>query len=156
MKYFLARLIATGLGIGYSPVAPGTLGALAAVVGYFFCPPANLVTFFIGLLILTLIGIVVSTLTERDQQLKANDREVHDPGIIIIDEIAGMLFALIALPNEPIVVGAAFVLFRFFDIVKPFPINRCERFPGGWGIMLDDIVAGVFANLILQIVLLLF
>ena len=87
-------------------------------------------------------------------QEKAQDKQLNDPGIIVIDEMAGMLVAFIAIPKELIFIIAAFILFRFFDIVKPFPINIVENLSSGWGIVLDDFVAGIFANIVLQIIIL--
>ena len=150
---FLARLFSTGLGIGYSPVAPGTMGALATVIIYWFCPDLSALQLFVFCIVITLIGIFTSSITEKEFQENAGNNSLHDPGIIIVDEIVGMLVALIALPKTLPFIIAAFVLFRFFDIVKPFPIKKIEKLPTGWGIMLDDIAAGIFSNVILQLIL---
>lgn len=83
------------------------------------------------------------------------DRNVpHDPSIIVIDEIVGMLVALAFLPKTATVVVLTFVMFRLFDIVKPFPVRNLERIPAGWGIMLDDVAAGVYANVVCRLILL--
>jgi len=148
---FLSRLISTGLGIGYFPKAPGTVASLATVVVYWFCPTVSMLSFLCFCLFIVLIGIVTSSITEKEVQQKSGTNALHDPGIIIIDEIAGMLIALIALPKTVPFVIVAFVLFRFFDIVKPFPVNKAEKLPSGWGIMFDDVVAGILANIILQL-----
>ena len=78
-----------------------------------------------------------------------------DPGLVVIDEFAGQWIALIFVPQTIPVYLAAFVLFRFFDILKPFPVRQAEKLPAGWGVMTDDIMAGLYANITLQILLLL-
>ena len=77
-----------------------------------------------------------------------------DPSLVVIDEIAGMWVTLVALPWNPVTVVAGFLMFRLFDVFKPYPARDLERVPGGWGIMLDDIVAGIYANLAVRVVLL--
>ena len=156
MKNVLSRIISTGLGVGYFPVAPGTMGSLEAVLIYWFSPPIALEIFATIILAVTLIGVISSSITEKEVREKSGDSELHDPGIIVIDEIAGMFFALLFIPKSLILVSGAFVLFRFFDIVKPFPVKNLERLPSGWGIMLDDIAAGIMANLLLQLIIMIF
>ncbi len=148
----MSRFIATFLGIGYSPVAPGTMGALALVILYWILPPLS-VSLMIGITVLiTLVGVFCASVIERDSQKKFGTEKGQDPGIIVIDEVAGMLVALIAVPKTIHFVIAAFILFRIFDIAKPFPVNKFEKIHSGWGIILDDIMAGVYANVILQVV----
>jgi phosphatidylglycerophosphatase A len=77
----------------------------------------------------------------------------QDPSCVVIDEVAGMLLSCIAIPADIRWIAAAFVLFRIFDIVKPFPARAAERLPGGWGIMTDDVIAGIYANLCVQVVI---
>ena len=77
-----------------------------------------------------------------------------DPSLVVIDEIAGMWVTLVALPWNPVTVVAGFFMFRLFDVFKPYPARDLERVPGGWGIMLDDVVAGIYANLAVRVVLL--
>ena len=146
----VSRLVATFLGIGYSPVAPGTMGALALVVLYWFVPPMTTFYLIVVTVAVTLLGVYCSTITEKDMQKKLGKEKGHDPGIIVIDEVAGMLIALIAVPKTMPFVVAAFILFRIFDIAKPFPVKQFEKLPFGWGIMFDDVMAGVYANFILQ------
>lgn len=153
---FLARLLSTGFGIGYSPKAPGTMGALVTVVVYWFCPTRSPLFLFSFSFAVIIIGIITSSITEKEFQNKTANYALRDPAIIIIDEIAGMLTALIFIPKKLPFVIIAFLLFRFFDIAKPFPINRVEKLPSGWGIMFDDVIAGIFSNIILQISLLIF
>jgi phosphatidylglycerophosphatase A len=75
---------------------------------------------------------------------------LEDPGIVVIDEVAGMWVSLLFLPLTPVTAVAAFVIFRIFDVVKPFPARRLEDLPGGYGIMCDDLMAGAYANLVLR------
>lgn len=152
----ISRLISTGLGVGYFPIAPGTMGTLAAVVVFWFCPQVSIFQLILICLGLTAIGIYSASITEKEMQNKAGSDELHDPGIIVIDEIVGMFVALIAIPKTLNFVIAAFILFRIFDIAKPFPIKKIEKLPSGWGIILDDVAAGLFANIILQIVIIIF
>ena len=114
------------------------------------------IVLFCPALSMSSICTFTSSITEKEFQKKAGNNKIHDPGIIIIDEIAGMLFALIALPKTLPLVIAAFFLFRFFDIVKPFPIKKIEKLPTGWGIMFDDVAAGIFSNIVLQLTLRIF
>lgn len=140
--------MATGGYVGYMPVAPGTFGSLLGVAAYWlisFLPlPAVL-----GLL----AGFALGAIWISHQA--AASLGVTDPKQVVIDEIIGMMVALVALPALPVVWAAGFCLFRFFDIVKPFPISYLERrCPGGLGIVIDDLVAGIFANILLHGVLL--
>lgn len=140
----LYRMIASVFYIGYLPVAPGTLGSLAALVLYYFiCHNALIMGAVI--LIVTMLGFMTAGAVEKMFEEK-------DPGEIVIDEFSGMLISLYRIPPAMGYVVAGFLLFRFFDIVKPKPIQNLERLKGGLGIMSDDIVAGVYANMILQAV----
>lgn len=151
MMTFLARLISTGIGIGYSPLAPGTMGALAIAILYWFAPTFTWPALLLIILLLTALGIPCATITEREVKLRLGEARGQDPSIVIIDEIIGMLVALIAIPKTPRFLLLSFLLFRFFDIVKPFPIRKIEKLPAGWGIVLDDVMAGIYANLLLQV-----
>ena len=131
--------LATGGGVGYSPFAPGTVGSLlgvALVVPLLYLPwPVHLG----ATLVLTAIAVWVAGPVAR--------KLGHpDPPQIVIDEIAGMWFAVIALPPTPYDLGAVFLLFRLIDVVKPAPIPRLERLPGGLGIVADDVAAGLLAR----------
>jgi phosphatidylglycerophosphatase A len=92
----------------------------------------------------TLLGIPTSTVVARESGIK-------DPGFVVIDEVAGQMIALIGVPLHWKYLLAGFILFRSFDIVKPFPLRRLERLPGGTGIMLDDVGAGLYALVLLQV-----
>jgi phosphatidylglycerophosphatase A len=95
--------------------------------------------------LLCVIGVPAASGAERD--LKQ-----HDSGIIVIDEAAGFLISVCFLPLTPFYLVGAFILFRFFDIVNPPPARQMERLSGGWGVIMDDVVAGIYANLVLQLV----
>ena len=130
-------IIATGFGCGYSPTAPGTAGTiLALVIGYFLIG-GNLPWLIAATLLFTIIGTISADFVEKNS---GN----HDPSIVVVDEIAGMLLGLWAVPVEPIPYLVAFGFFRLFDVTKLFPIDNLQRLPGGWGIMFDDIGAGIY------------
>ena len=152
---FISKLISTFFGVGLFPYAPGTMGSLAIVIIYWFLPEMNSLELSALIVFVSLLGVYTATITEKEFVNKLGV-EGHDPGIIVIDEVAGMLIALIAIPKNIYYVIAAFILFRIFDILKPFPIKQFEKLPKGWGIMFDDIVAGIYANIILQIIIFLF
>lgn len=133
----LALWIATGLGAGYSPVAPGTAGSALTVLILWAVPfsRAGLVVF---LVLVTAGGTWAAHRAERLVGEK-------DPGVIVIDEVAGMTLSVLTLPLTLPVLAAAFLLFRLFDIVKPFPAHTSQRLPGGLGVMTDDLIAGLYA-----------
>jgi phosphatidylglycerophosphatase A len=143
-------LIASVFGAGFAPFAPGTFGTLAAALLYLLLPsawfaPACPWPVPIALGGLFLFGVAVSTLAEK--KLSPDDPR------IVIDEFVGFYIAVLLLPKTFMVALYGFVLFRVFDIAKPFPINRSQRLPGGWGVMVDDLIAGIYANLIIRIML---
>lgn len=141
MNRFLTALATLGP-VGFAPKAPGTAGTLVALVfvAALRLPPGAhlLVT-----AVICVLGVIASSRAEAVLGRK-------DPGCIIVDEFAGYLVATALLPGTWGYLIAAFVLFRFFDIVKPPPINKLQDIKGGMGIMVDDIAAGLAANLILQ------
>ena len=138
--------LATGAWIGYAPVAPGTFGSLAALPLCFLLAGVPLATRMIVLLALLAASTWIAHAAERIMGRS-------DPKQVVIDEIGGMAVALWALPFTPVHVISGFALFRLFDILKPLPIRWIERkAPGGWGIMLDDITAGIFANVLLRLI----
>ena len=140
------KLIATGLGLGYIPKAPGTMGALggclvAILLQQYTAWPNELLALLIAIFFLA--GVYCSNKLEPSWG--------KDPSKIVIDEIVGMWIALWALPSEWYCTIAAFVLFRFFDIYKPLFIKKTESLKGGWGIMMDDVLAGVYTNIVIQL-----
>ena len=140
----VALLVATGLGSGYSPVAPGTAGSLVGLL--LFLPLAGLAwpVQLAATLAVTLAGTLAASRVAKSVGLK-------DPGLVVVDEVAGQWLTFLALPVTPATALAGFLLFRVMDIVKPWPARDLERLPGGIGIMADDIAAGVYAHLMLRV-----
>lgn len=137
------QLIGTGFFTGYFPIAPGTAGSLLCIAILWLLPPVNWLWLSAAALALFLIGVSVSGILARSWG--------PDPGKVNIDEVTGMIVSLIAVPKIWLIWLAAFLLFRFFDIIKPPPAKRLEFLPGGWGIMLDDIAAAMYANVCCQL-----
>ncbi|HUL22097.1 MAG TPA: phosphatidylglycerophosphatase A [Thermodesulfobacteriota bacterium] len=145
MKHFIL-LFATGFGVGYSPVAPGTLGTLIAIPVYYFLSNILSPIYEITLVGFFFLSVWISENAERVFRKKDDQR-------IVIDEVIGFLITMLWVPKTLLLVIIGFLLFRFFDILKPFPIRRLEKgFKGGFGIVLDDVVAGVYANIILRLI----
>ena len=137
--------IATGFYSGYLPKAPGTWGSLVGLLLFFLLHTLNLQIYLAVVAAIFVLGTFAAGEAE-----KIMDRK--DPGLVVIDEIVGILITMIAIPATPLAMALGFILFRIFDIWKPFPIRLIDqRFHGGLGIMLDDIVAGIFSLLILQV-----
>lgn len=139
----LSTLVATGLGSGFAPVAPGTFGSLVGLV--LFWPlqrlpvPAQLALIAVGYV----GGAFASSALARRIGRK-------DPGLAVVDEVVGMWATLVLLPLTPATAAAGFVLFRLMDVLKPYPARQFEALPEGWGIMTDDLMAGIYANLLLR------
>ena len=129
-------------------VAPGTVGSVVAFLPYLFFPGFRGKILLLFILCFFFIGVWAASKTE-----KATGK--HDPSIVNLDEVVGQWIALLFLP-EPVrwpVWAGAFLFFRIFDILKPFPAGRSQNLPGGWGVMTDDVIAGIYANVLLQIIL---
>jgi phosphatidylglycerophosphatase A len=146
---FLNRSIATGFGVGYLPLAPGTWGSLLAVVLaillHQLVNPYHVVVHLICTVLLFPLAWVTSGRV-------AQEDSVQDPDIVVIDEIFGQFFCLLWIPVVSFYWILGFALFRLFDIWKPFPAKQSERLPGGLGIVMDDLVAGFYAGLILWLI----
>lgn len=149
----IAWLIYSFFGSGEAPVAPGTAGSAAAAL-FLLLPgrvpgiPAWGSPFWgVSIAVVFFAGVFATRVAEA--------KHGRDPGVVVIDEVAGMMVTLFLLPNTVIAVVLAFFLFRIFDIVKPFPVRSLEKAPGGWGVMLDDVGAGVYAHIALRLLLLL-
>ena len=136
--------LATGGYIGKIPLAPGTLGSFWGLPAAYFLyglPPATAV--------LTTIVFIIGSIAVAHRAVQLLGRE--DPGCVVIDEIAGMMVTLLLMPFNGATAAIGFVVFRVLDIFKPFPIRTIERrLAGGAGVVMDDIVAGVMANLLLR------
>ena len=133
--------------IGFAPAAPGTAGSAAAIPLFLLLRWLGSTSFEIAAcLLLTVVGAWSARLTERALG-------VEDPGPVVIDEVVGMLVSLLWLPGSWPVIAAAFIAFRVFDIVKPWPAGRLEHIPAGWGVMADDVMAGAYANLTIHVLM---
>src|SRR5947209_954871 len=144
-----AWLIATFFGIGHLWPGPGTYAAGATVLLWWMAsqmiaPAWLLPTEIILSVAITLLGIAPSTIVARESGDK-------DPGFVVIDEVAGQMIAMIGAPLQWKYLIVSFILFRGFDIAKPFPLRRLERLPQGTGIMMDDVGAGIYALVLLQL-----
>jgi phosphatidylglycerophosphatase A len=144
----LALACASVLGVGYVPFAPGTFGSAAGLLIWYLLPASPLVQ---GLAVAVIVVLGSWSGTAAEHYLGRSD-----PGQVVIDEVAGMLVTLFFVPVGWAGALLAFLLFRLFDIVKPYPANRLERLPGGVGIMADDLMAGVYANVALRLSIWLF
>jgi phosphatidylglycerophosphatase A len=142
-RFILA--LASSCYAGYLPFVPGTFGSLAGLLLYYFVK-GNPAVFMAGTLFCVVIGLWVSGQAERILKDK-------DAKCIVIDEVSGMLISLLFLPYDVKVVLLAFFLFRVLDTLKPFPAGRIQDLKGGLGVMADDVVAGVYTNIILQVAL---
>jgi len=145
-KSAAARWIATAFGSGYSPVAPGTAGSLVGLL--LFWPLAGL-SWPVQAAACVAVFLVGTMAAGR----VARDVGQEDPGLVVVDEVMGMWVTLVGLPFSPLTAVAGFLLFRVMDIFKPWPARSLEDLPGGLGIMADDAAAGVYANLLVRVVL---
>jgi phosphatidylglycerophosphatase A len=138
------HVLALGLGTGASPYAPGTVGSLVAFPLYFLLMPLPLWLYLASCLVLFILGVWICERT-------AKDMGVHDHSAIVFDEVVGMLITLALAPAGWVWLVVGFAWFRLFDIWKPLPINLLDKkVTGGFGIMLDDLVAAIYAWLALQ------
>ena len=145
-----ASLIATAFGIGLLPKAPGTWASLAAL------PLAWLLDHFAGRTGIVVAGIAIAVIGVWASQVYVAHHRVEDPGEVVVDEVAAQLLVLAAVPLTLLTTAVGFLLFRLFDIVKPWPVSWADRkVKGGLGVMLDDLLAAVYAAIGLILVLLL-
>jgi phosphatidylglycerophosphatase A len=140
----VALAVATCLGAGYAPFAPGTVGSGVGLLVYAAVRAAGgSVVEVAAVVAVFAVGAWAATVAERHFGRT-------DPGPVVIDEVVGMLVTLLFVPVSIAGALVAFFLFRVFDVVKPYPANRLERLHGGFGIMADDVMAGVYANVVLR------
>ncbi len=151
------KLLAGFGGLGYSPIAPGTVGAAGGAGGYLllrflfpgFVPESwegLRFGYLLFLAIFFLVGVQAATRAEREWRQRDDHR-------IVIDEAFSIFITFLALPADALILAAGFVLNRIFDIIKPFPARQLERVPAGWGVMLDDLAAGIYSRIALGILL---
>jgi phosphatidylglycerophosphatase A len=144
-KTFWAWTVATFFGAGLGKPGPGTWGSVAAVLlwaacawGFHPAPQNLLVALLVGIVLSIALGVPAATIAARESGR-------HDPGFVVIDEVAGQWIALLGSRANWRSAILALVLFRLFDITKPFPARQLERLPEGWGIVFDDVAAGLYA-----------
>jgi phosphatidylglycerophosphatase A len=143
----LARVIATAGYSGAVPIAPGTAGSAVGLALLVLVRSSGWPALEVSLLVaLVAVGVWAASSVERESGQT-------DPPVVVIDEVAGMLVTLLWLPVGWTGALAGFLAFRLFDIVKPWPASAAERLPGGWGIMADDLVAGLYAWLTVRILI---
>ena len=141
-----AHFLSLGFGSGLSPKMPGTVGTLAGVIVYLCMAGLDWRLYLAVLILLFIAGVAVCSYTARALG-------VHDHPAIVIDEIVGYLVTMFLVPVTPVFIVTGFLLFRLFDILKPWPISVVDKsVKGGFGIMLDDLIAALFSLLIIQII----
>jgi len=146
---FLSKVFATFFGAGYFPFAPGTLASLIAALLYkFFLGQWEWGLYVRLWLVIFFVGLVSATLFSRELREK-------DPGKIVIDEVCGQMTALFLVPSSWLPILLSFFLFRLFDVAKPYPIRKLERLEEGLGIMADDVLAGIYAGILVHLFLIL-
>jgi phosphatidylglycerophosphatase A len=153
LKQLLAKTLATTFGLGYIPIGPGTFGAAGGLLilsllhlGQPTVWPSDHIVFWAATTLLFFVGVWAAKTLEPEWG--------EDPSKIVIDEWLGLWVALAGMPFEWPYIIAGFVLFRLFDIWKPAGVRRMEQYGNGFGVMLDDLLAGIYANLILRLILL--
>ena len=146
LRVELSEWLATCFKIGHLPIAPGTWGSLAAVIGWWlWLQYLDPLVFIVLIITIFTIGVfATNTIIDHTGE--------KDPSRVIIDEVAGQWLGLLILPDGMLYIAGAFVLFRFLDIFKPWPIRQMEQFPKGWGVMLDDTLAGLLTLGLIQVV----
>jgi len=145
----LITFLATGFGSGLSPVAPGTAGTLVGVFICLLCLPLPWTLRLVFVFVLFMLSIYIGEQAEKIYQKKDDQR-------IVIDEIVGLQVTMLPVAINILNLCAAFALFRVFDIWKPFPIKNLQTLPGGWGVVIDDVAAGIYAGIALWLLLYLF
>jgi phosphatidylglycerophosphatase A len=138
----LITFLATGFGSGLAPFVPGTMGTLVGVVICLLCLPLPWPIRLLIVIALLALSIYVAGQAEKIYQKKDDQR-------IVIDEIIGIQITMLPVAITILHLCVGFVLFRIFDILKPFPIGNLQRLPGGWGVVIDDVAAGIYAGVIL-------
>jgi phosphatidylglycerophosphatase A len=133
----LAVLIATVCGVGYAPLAPGTVASLVTAVALGIIPFSR-----VGLVVFLVLVVVVGTWAAHVAERVIGGK---DPGAIVVDEVAGMTLAVVVFPLTPEVLAAGLAFFRVFDVLKPPPAHQSQRITGGIGVMIDDLIAGLYA-----------
>ncbi len=143
----ISKIIATTFGIGYLQKGAGTVAALFCCLLWYFLN-GGVLTVWLQLSLIVVVfflGVFVSSVVEKEWG--------HDSNRVVIDEVQGVMTALFLVPTDWRYGLIAFVLFRLFDIAKPLGIRKMEALPKGWGVMLDDLLAGIYSNVLLQVII---
>ena len=143
---FLVKATSTVFFIGYLPLVPGTFGSIFGVGLFYLLKGATSVTYFLFIFGIIALGLITCGRTERLLQEK-------DPGCIVIDEVAGMLIALSFMPYDFKIILLSFLIFRILDTLKPFPAGRLQHWRGSVGVLADDLIAGIYTNIVLLLIL---
>jgi phosphatidylglycerophosphatase A len=144
LRVELSEWLATCFKIGHLPIAPGTWGSLAAVIGWWlWLQYLDPLVFIVLIITIFIIGVFATNIIIDHTGEK-------DPSRIVLDEVAGQWLGLLVLPDGALYIAAAFISFRLLDIIKPWPIRQLEKFPKGWGVMLDDMLAGILTLGLIQ------
>lgn len=143
---FLVKAIASVFFIGYLPLIPGTFGSIAGVCLFYLLQGSGWLIYFLCILFVIALGLLTSGRMEKLLNKK-------DPSCVVIDEVMGMLIALSFLPADLKIVFLAFLIFRILDTFKPYPAGRLQNLPGSAGVMVDDLIAGIYTNIVLQVIL---
>ena len=143
---FFIKASSTVFFIGYLPLVPGTFGSLAGVALFYLLKGASAPVYFLFILAIIILGLLTSGRTEKLLNKK-------DPGCIVIDEVAGMLIALSCMPYDFKIIFLAFLFFRILDTLKPYPAAWLQNKHGAVGVMGDDLVAGIYTNIVLFVIL---
>ncbi|MFA5093038.1 MAG: phosphatidylglycerophosphatase A [Candidatus Omnitrophota bacterium] len=146
LKNFLIKLVASVFFIGYLPLIPGTFGSLVGVGLFYLLVDAGWAVYFLTILCVLVLGLLTSSRME-------NLLDKKDPSCIVIDEVMGMLVALSFMPADLKIVVLAFLIFRILDTLKPYPAGRLQNLHGAIGVMADDLIAGIYTNIVLLVIL---
>ena len=144
LRVELSEWLATCFKIGHLPIAPGTWGSLAAVIGWWLWLQ------YLDPLVFIVLIITIFTIGVFATNIIIDHTGEKDPSRVVIDEVSGQWLGLLMLPDGMLYIAGAFILFRFLDILKPWPIRQLEQFPKGWGVMLDDMLAGLLTLGLIQ------
>ena len=146
MADFLVKATSTVFFIGYLPLIPGTFGSIAGVGLFYLLKGVSPVTYFLFIFGIIVLGLFTCGRTEKLLNKK-------DPGCIVIDEVAGMLIALSSIPYDYKIIFLAFLIFRILDTLKPFPAGKLQHLRGSPGVLADDLIAGIYTNIVLLLIL---
>jgi phosphatidylglycerophosphatase A len=142
----LVKAASTVFYVGYLPLVPGTFGSIVGVGLFYLLKGATVVTYFLFIFGIIVLGLITSGRMEKLLNKK-------DPSCIVIDEVAGMLIALSFMPYDFKIIFLAFLIFRILDTLKPFPAGKLQYLRGSIGVLADDLIAGIYTNIVLLLIL---